>query len=45
MLVGTIARSCGRHMTWECECGDVTYGPALAPSCSLLDGPARVRSY
>jgi hypothetical protein len=43
MLVGTIACSCGRHMTWRCECGAVTYGPALAEGCSLLDGPARVR--
>jgi hypothetical protein len=37
-------RSCGRHMTWRCECGAVTYGPALADGCSVLDGPARVRS-
>jgi hypothetical protein len=45
MLVGTIACSCGRHITWECECGEVTYGLALTPSCSVLDGPARIRSY
>jgi hypothetical protein len=37
--VGTIACSCGRHLTWRCECGAVTYGPALAEGCSLLDGP------
>jgi hypothetical protein len=43
MLVGSIACSCGRHLTWRCECGAVTYGPALAEGCSLLDGPARVR--
>src|SRR5882762_7220356 len=29
MLVGSIACSCGRHLTWCCECGAVTYGPAL----------------
>jgi hypothetical protein len=38
-LVGSIACSCGRHLTWCCECGAVTYGPALADGCSLLDGP------
>jgi hypothetical protein len=42
-LVGSIACSCGRHTTWRCECGAVTYGPALAEGCSLLDGPARMR--
>lgn len=42
MLVGSIACSCGRHITWRCDCGAV-YGPALADGCSLLDGPARVR--
>jgi integrase len=26
MLVGSIASSCGRHLTWACECGVVTYG-------------------
>jgi hypothetical protein len=43
VLVGSIACSCGRHLTWCCECGAVTYGPALADGCSLLNGPARVR--
>jgi hypothetical protein len=43
MLVGSIACSCGRHLTWRCECGAVTYGPALTSGCSLLNGPARVR--
>jgi hypothetical protein len=43
MLVGSIASACGRHLTWRCECGAVTYGPALAEGCSLLDGPARMR--
>jgi hypothetical protein len=43
MLVGSIACSCGRHLTWRCECGTVTYGPALAEGRSLLDGLARVR--
>jgi hypothetical protein len=43
MLVGSVACLSGRHLTWRCECGTVTYGPALAEGCSLLDGPARVR--
>ena len=43
MIVGTLPCSCGWHTTWECECSAVTYGPALADGCSLLDGPARVR--
>src|ERR1700741_4127262 len=42
-LVGSIACSCGRRLTLRCECGAVTYGPALATGCSLLDGPAWVR--
>jgi hypothetical protein len=33
MLVGSIACSCGRHLTWRCECGAVTYGPALGEGC------------
>jgi hypothetical protein len=37
MLVGSVACSCGRHLTGCCECGAVTYGPALAEGCSLLD--------
>jgi hypothetical protein len=43
VLVGSIACSCGRHLTRRCECGAVTYGPGLGDGCSLLDGPARVR--
>jgi hypothetical protein len=43
MLVGSIACSCGRHLTWRWECGAVTYGPALAEGCSVLDRPALVR--
>jgi hypothetical protein len=42
VLVGSIACSCGRHLTWRCDCGAITYGPALGDGCSLLDGPARV---
>jgi len=42
MLVGSIACSCGRHLTWRCGCGAVTYGPALAEGCSLLDGPHQI---
>jgi HAMP domain-containing protein len=43
VLVGSIACSCGRHLTWRCECGAVTYGPAFGEGCSLLNGPARMR--
>jgi hypothetical protein len=43
MLVGSIACSCGRHLTWRRERGAVTYGPALGAGCSLLKGPARMR--
>jgi hypothetical protein len=43
MIVYNIPCSCGEHITWECECSAITYGPALAEGCSLLDGPARVR--
>jgi hypothetical protein len=38
MIVGSMPCSCGRHTTWECECGDVTYEPALTESCTLLNG-------
>jgi hypothetical protein len=30
-------------LTWRCKCRAVTYGPALAEGCSLLNGPARGR--
>jgi hypothetical protein len=43
MIVYTIPCSCGEHITWECECSAITYGPALAVGCSLYDRPARVR--
>jgi hypothetical protein len=45
VLVGTMACSCGerRHLTWLCDCGDMTYGPALGVSCSILNGPALIR--
>jgi len=38
MIVGSLPCSCGRHTTWECECNDVIYEPALAESCSLSNG-------
>jgi hypothetical protein len=44
MLVNTIPCSCGAHIAWECECSAVTYGPALAEGCSLLDRRAKVRA-
>jgi hypothetical protein len=37
MLVGSIACSCGRHLTWRCECGAVTYGPTIGDGCRLLN--------
>jgi hypothetical protein len=43
MIVYNIPCSCGEHITWECECSAVTYGPALTEGCSLLERPARVR--
>ena len=42
MLVGSIACSCGRHLTGRSECGAVTYGPALVEGCSLLEGAGPV---
>jgi hypothetical protein len=42
MLVGSIACSCGRHLTWCCECGAVIYGSAPSERCSLLDGTPRI---
>ena len=36
--MGSIACSCGHHLTWRCECSAVTYGLALADGCSLLNG-------
>jgi hypothetical protein len=44
-IVGTLVCACGerRHLTWTCDCGDTTYGPALGLDCSLLNGPAAVR--
>ena len=35
MLVGSIACSCGGHITWSCHCGATTYGPLLGDGCSL----------
>jgi hypothetical protein len=37
MMAGSKPCSCrrGRHTTWECECGDVTYAPKLKGSCTL----------
>src|SRR3984957_1274116 len=36
VLGGSVACSGGRHLTWRCEWGALTYGPALAEGCSLL---------
>jgi hypothetical protein len=38
MIVGSLPCSCGRHTTWECECSDVIYEPALTELCTLLNG-------
>jgi hypothetical protein len=37
MMAGTVTCSCrrGRHTTWECECGDITYAPKLKEACAL----------
>ena len=44
VLVGTMVCSCGdRHLTLECDCGSIVYGPALGLDCSVLNGPARIR--
>jgi hypothetical protein len=43
MIVYNIPCSCGDHITWECECSAVTYGPALTEGCSLRERPGRVR--
>jgi len=38
MLTGSVACSCGRHLTWRCQCGAVRYGPVLGVGCSLHAG-------
>lgn len=44
-VVGHAPCSCGGHTTWRCgECDAVTYGPELAADCTVLDGPAAVRT-
>ncbi|KAA1246650.1 hypothetical protein F0Q45_23150 [Mycobacterium simiae] len=45
VLVGSVACSCGRHITWQCACGATSYGPALGENCDLLTGPKRVRDW
>lgn len=37
MMVGSRSCSCGRgrHTTWECECGDITYSPKVRDTCEL----------
>jgi len=32
--------SCGRHQTWRCHCGAMTYEPSLSAHCDL---PVRFR--
>ena len=41
-LVGSIACSCGRHLMWRCECGAITYGPALGELTGVAIAPAIV---
>lgn len=43
-LVRAIACSCGRHSTWRCYCGLVTYAPALTDGCVPRDEPPRILS-
>jgi hypothetical protein len=33
----------GPHTTWRCHCSEVTYRPALAEHCRLLNGRASTR--
>src|ERR1700760_3513739 len=40
MLVGSTECSCGRHLTWRCHCGAVTYRPELGEKCILPRRPA-----
>ena len=37
MIVRVVPCACrrSRHTSWECECGDLTYAPALKESCTL----------
>jgi hypothetical protein len=35
MLSGSTECSCGRHLTWRCHCGAVTYRPELGEKCIL----------
>jgi hypothetical protein len=37
MLVGSIACSCGQHLTWRCDRGAVSYGPALDEAIAELE--------
>ncbi|WP_370332618.1 hypothetical protein [Mycolicibacterium hippocampi] len=44
VLVGHAPCTGHSHTTWWCrECSTTTYGPALEPDCSVLNGPAAVR--
>jgi hypothetical protein len=43
MIVRVVPCACrrGRHTSWECECGDLTYAPALKESCTPSGGRGR----
>jgi len=45
VLVGSMVCACGerRHLTWLCECGNISCGPELGADCTVMNGPARVR--
>jgi hypothetical protein len=37
-------KSGDRHLTWCCNaCRHTTFGPALGPHCTVMNGPARIR--
>jgi len=35
IVINSTACSCGRHRTWRCHCGAVTYAPAMGEKCDI----------
>ncbi|MGV0627228.1 hypothetical protein [Mycolicibacter minnesotensis] len=45
VLVGHQPCGCGGHTSWQClACDAVTFGPSLDADCTVLAGPAAVRT-
>jgi hypothetical protein len=44
LLSGRSSVHAGGICAWRCECGAVTYGPALTAGCRILVGPAVVNN-